>query len=298
MYTLNGVWAIVAGSATIAVDEINKLYWKLVKIAAILCGLVFIQWLINSSGAPGLNFFFFFAVGGLILVMGFSPLRGPGTGAVIGTVFAALKDADLSQGALAGILGWMRGVMILLFGYWVISGVLATWPFRENPLAFWPIAAMGCILAAMAVVYGLKGKMLPKIVTIYAVGVMAISAYTTVPFLKGWFQGPTETSTQQAAPAATPPATRRQEVVCDHQERLLVDSRSWKQALETPGCEFHISRGRGPILEMRINKDNATIRDFPETGAPKYNSPAWVMEFRLKGPTTQPVAITVQHVRP
>lgn len=122
-------------------------------------------------------------------------------------------------------------------------------------------------------------------------------ADTTTAARTQYQQNAPSTSQQRPQQEARREAVRPP-IVCTHQERLLVDSRSWRQALETPGCEFHISRGRGPVLEMRINKDDTTIRDFPETGAPKYNSPAWVMEFRLKGSSTQPVAITVQHVRP
>ncbi len=306
MYTLNGVWAIIAGSATIAADEVNRLYWKLLSVAAGLAGLVFVQWVINSAGAPGLNFIFFFSGGALILAMGFSPIRGPGTGAVIGTVFAALRDTDLSQGALAGILGWMRGVMILLFGYWVVSGLLATWPFSENPLAFWPIAAMGCVLGTTAVVYGLKGKMLPKIITLYAVGVIVLAAFTTMPILQGWL--PEELKTDKKKVAATVPqrqveVPRAQQVtptVCDNQKRMEVSSTSWSEASHTPGCRLNWARSTHPgvlLVEYHFSGGKRSM-ECPIGCRLDDSREVHTYRFRVKPGTGEKVVVLVKDIPP
>lgn len=199
------IWRIIQGSAQITEEEANNVYKSLVMALVAMFGLTFVMWGLNAIGAKEINYIFFFFGGMLILIMGFTP-RLVGLSAVGGFVINGLNDKDKSQGMVKGIQGLIKAVSGILLGFWIASGVLATWSFREAPMAFFPIAAMALTIGVTVQFYGMKGGVFKWVVLIYALGVIGTAFYQTFP--KEWKEAATpaprsSTPTTRVAPAQT-----------------------------------------------------------------------------------------------
>lgn len=174
-------WTVLTGIATIAHAQLRKLYKILLKVSIVLACIILIEWMCNATGYKELNYIFFFLGGWLYVAFAFSPIALE-AGAAAGTVIAALKDTDLTQGAYAGVLKYCKTALSVLLSFWMISGLLATWSFAENPGAFFPFAAMVAVLATASVVFGSKsgGVVLKAIITTYATVVIVMALYSTL----------------------------------------------------------------------------------------------------------------------
>ena len=180
--TLSTLWSLILGTTTLGLEEASKIYRKLVVIGCAAIGVILLGWLFNISGfLLWMNYILFFSGLILILLLGLAPFP-VAVGAGAGTVFAALQDEDLSQGVVKGIVATYRIVMGILFWYLFIMGILCTWSFQESPWSFFPIAAMGSLLAVMAVHYELQSRwLLTSFVTLYTLAVIAVGVWNTIP---------------------------------------------------------------------------------------------------------------------
>ncbi len=177
---LNALRRISVAGLRITMDELNLIHAQLQKFLIVTMVVIIAMWGINIVGLKEANFVFFFLGGFLILSLGSAPFLIL-SGAGLGVVVHGLRDDDLSKGAVAGVQGLYKIVIGSLFGFWVASGILATWSFRESPFSFFPIIAMIMLLAVMSSVFGLKGKKVPiAIITTYAVAVIGIAAWKTI----------------------------------------------------------------------------------------------------------------------
>lgn len=176
-------WRTVVGGAQITEDTAYEVYTALVAVGLVLCGMILGMGLLNAFIAKEVNYFFFFIGGILILMKGFKP-PVVGASAIGGVGLHFLADKDLSQGAIKGLEVLYKVVTGVLFGFWVIAGLLATWSFKEAPGAILPIVAMGLTIGVTIELFNMKGGVFKWVVIIYAVGVICTAFWQTFP--KEW----------------------------------------------------------------------------------------------------------------
>jgi hypothetical protein len=173
-------WRTVVGGAQITEDTAYEVYTALVAVGLVLCGMILGMGLLNAFIAKEVNYFFFFIGGILILMKGFKP-PVVGASAIGGVGLHFLADKDLSQGAIKGLEVLYKVVTGVLFGFWVIAGLLATWSFKEAPGAILPIVAMGLTIGVTIELFNMKGGVFKWVVIIYAVGVICTAFWQTFP---------------------------------------------------------------------------------------------------------------------
>lgn len=197
--------AITTNLINIGQDKAYGLWKKLMLLILSMCGLITMMWLLNIAGVQGLNLLLFFIGALATIAVTTSPkalfyfLSG-------GTVIAELRDEDLSQGSVKGLVALYRTAIWALFGFCILSGALATWSFALAPMAFWVLAAAIVTIVATMLAYKMKGSWLPMIVIIYSflVLIAALSATLTgkpvsvQDWMRSWTTG------QQNAPAFDP----------------------------------------------------------------------------------------------
>lgn len=175
--------SVAVHSATTIVRHHNKngrvliAYWLL----ALLVGIG-IMWSINVLLTPALNLIPFYLVPIYLVMYGFSPvavLAALGFGGFV----MNLRDEDITQGMIKGVAILARIVWVTLFGFWLVSGALATVPFEHSPLAFWYLLATAVTVLIMFVVLGWpEGHWLRNSVLIYA---GAVSVIALAPIIIG-----------------------------------------------------------------------------------------------------------------
>ena len=190
-------WHTEIGGTQITEDTAYEVYSALVAAILGLCATIFGMWLLNAFMAKEVNYFFFFIGGFLLLIKGFKP-PVVGASAIGGVGLHFLADKDLSQGAIKGLQVLYKVVTGVLFGFWVLAGLLSTWSFKEAPGAFWPIAAMALTIGITIEFFNMKGGVFKWVVIIYAVGVICTAFWQTFP--KEW-----KSVMTPATPVATVP---------------------------------------------------------------------------------------------
>lgn len=102
---------------------------------------------------------------------------------------------------------------------------------------------------------------------------------------------------QQATPAASRPAHRQQEVVCNHKRRLEVTPTTWSSATYTPGCRWEWKRSANPgVLQVRYDDEpESAARDCPlgcriNDGNKKIHT----LRFRVKPGTAEKIVVVVE----
>lgn len=191
---------IAADGYVVAENKANEVHDALVIALCTLCGLILVMWGLNAYVTKEINYFFFF-VGGILLIINGSTPRIAGLSAAGGIIVQELNDKDKSQGAIKGLQVLYKVVTGVLFGFWVLAGLLSTWSFKEAPGAFWPIAAMALTIGITIELFSMKGGVFKWVVIIYAVGVICTAFWQTFP--KEW-----KSAMTPSAPAATVPVTR------------------------------------------------------------------------------------------
>lgn len=177
---MNEFFRIVSGTAELTESKAERIYNTLIITMLGTMGLLLVMWAINAYWMKEINFFFFFLGGILLLVMGFTP-RVVGMSAVAGLAVNGLQDKDLSQGTVSGVKVLYKVVTGILFGFWVVAGLLATWSFKEAPMAFWPVATMAIVIGIVIEFFEMKGGVFKWVVIIYAVGVILVAFWQTLP---------------------------------------------------------------------------------------------------------------------
>lgn len=178
---LGEAFELALNSAGLAKNKADEVYGKLMNVSVGFVCLVLVMWVVNVSGAEGLNFVFFY-VGALAILFVFLTPKVHIYAALLGMGAAELRDLDLSQGAANGIQKLHDVVLSMLYGFLLIAGALATWSFKESPAAFFPVLGMILLLSVMNAVYGSKGTAVAKsIVMVYASAVILVSLWDTVP---------------------------------------------------------------------------------------------------------------------
>lgn len=184
----NLLWRVLEGGYNITREEADRIHGFLLRLMVVTVSLILVMWGFNAVGMKEVNFIFFFIGGGYIAAKALQP-KMIGLAAVAGVVVQGLRDEDLSQGAVKGLQALYMVALGVLLGFWVLSGILSTWSFKEAPAAFFPIAAMVLTLAVMSAYFGLKGKTAVTAITAYAVVVIAIAGWQTIPVSMRPFQG-------------------------------------------------------------------------------------------------------------
>lgn len=197
---MNEFFRIIGGVAELTASKAERIYNSLIITLLGTVGLVVIMWAINAYGAKEINFIFFFLGGILLLIMGFTP-RVVGISAVAGLAVNGLQDKDLSQGTVSGMKALYKVVTGILFGFWIVAGLLATWSFKEAPMAFWLVATMAMVIGVAIEFYEIKGGVFKWVVIIYAIGVILAAFWQTFP--QEW---------KPSRNADTPPATASTQV--------------------------------------------------------------------------------------
>lgn len=166
----------VAGLAT---NEAERLQMALIVTIGVLLFLIGIMWGINAYWVKEVNLIFF-VLGGIYLIVKGTQWRLIGAAALVGVGVQGLRDQDMSQGAVQGVQVLYKILFGLLFGFWLIAGLLSTWPFEAAPAMFFPFAAMIMVIAVTCIFFGIKGKVTAWIIIAYATGVIGIIGWKTL----------------------------------------------------------------------------------------------------------------------
>jgi hypothetical protein len=161
-------------------SKVGNFYLKLWVCAGVAFILVMIGSLLNYAHLYGVNLI----LGGLglalIAFLVFSPksiFYFFGLGAIV----AELKDKDITQGAVEGVSWIWRVFLAIASAYMALFGLLATWPFSNNPMAFWYIAFFGTFLLVIYAYYKVEsGKMMFRFAVFYALAVIGWNFYSTI----------------------------------------------------------------------------------------------------------------------
>lgn len=212
------------------------------KVWAILFGLglgslLFLSLMlyINMHGGEGFILFVMMITSMYWVATALSPAP-LGIAAILGFVQASLNNTDRSQGILRGIEVLFEKVM--LGGLLVIQvslGILSTWSFAENWMAFYYLLAGSILLLVVFHVFELGGgRYFAWGVAIYTAIVMIIALWTTIP--DGTFRlwNPFGQITSKST-GAVPPASGRSEVAWSE----VIKVNPWKKSNElwSPGTK-------------------------------------------------------------
>ena len=93
------------------------------------------------------------------------------------------------------------------------------------------------------------------------------------------------------------PPPRRATASCGESVYLtLVSKKKWLSVSGEPGCDFKWERSpEGGIVLVRLNQDNATIKEWASSTNTYYEIPSHTVEFKLK--SGDPVQVTVSFVQ-
>lgn len=133
-----------------------------------------------------------------------------------------------------------------------------------------------------------------KVCRVFVMLALVVGSIHMGSHLAEYIQGDGEETTSSSSPVTT--ATS-----CSGTEKVVIKTTEWHPVYESPPCDWEWERsGAGGILEVRINKDNGSIRNFPIGGAPHYDRSQrfGILEFRLKDSTQEPTVVMVHFVMP
>ena len=160
-------------------DEIYAAYFALVMWLLGLIALTLVMFLLNVAGLMGANLLIFFAGGLAILLATLAPkmiLIALGLGATV----QALRDEDITQGSIRGVVVLYHIATGILLWFWIIAGFLATWSFELAPKAFFLVAAASFVIAALYAHYNIRGgRWVRFLVLLYAVTIIVTALWST-----------------------------------------------------------------------------------------------------------------------
>ena len=171
---------IVVAGGKITLDEADKFHAEIIKYYILTLILTLIMWGFNIVGLRAVNYILL-VIGSIVI---FSKAIKPINiflAASAGLGINALQDKDKSQGVVAGIIFLSRLFIGIMFGFFLVGGVLATYSFEESPMMFFPIAAMLVLIGLTIEHYKMEGKILPYLIIMYAIVVIANSLWFTFP---------------------------------------------------------------------------------------------------------------------
>lgn len=251
---LNLIWDIITKrSWTFTKNNVIKLRSAIVTMMMLCIGLIIIMWGINAFGGKEVNYVFFFA-GGILLILQASNPRVVGGSALAGTVVQGLRDEDLTQGAVKGVMVLYRVMLGMLFGFWVLAGLLSTWSFKEAPGAFWPIAAMALTIGVTIEFFEMKGGVFKWVVIGYAVGVILVAFWQTVP--TNWkSRGVTESSASAQTSSQGQSSSAKWSVQADDG---AIPVGVWSEStMLPPGSNVFFDSGNGTVYQIRYRLYNS-----------------------------------------
>lgn len=172
--------------------EENAAYvrWASTRLIGALVLLVTLGWLANISGWMAVNLIPIVIGSLLLIIVGTSPLAlavSALSGKIIphteaeGRLARLLQVVNPLSNAASGIELWVRRILpYVLYYFQIIFGLLATFPFAENPIAFWYVAGFGLIMVtAMVATNRLEGSVLYWIVMLYSIAVVLFLLIST-----------------------------------------------------------------------------------------------------------------------
>lgn len=242
-------------------DAADELYKTLVKLAFAAMAGVLVMWALNAGGAKEVNFAFFFLGVIVFAIWIFAPTRlliAAGAGAAV----QGLKDEDLTQGAIKGIVTLYKVALGVMLWFMIVAGILSVISFQAKPLVFFPVVAM---LLLITVAYAsVKNGTVKALIAIFGTAVIVFYMFALVP--DDWKFWKSEGRTNQTqpgkvvAPAAPASLQLNGEVAWDKLEADgSVPVGVWSQKLA----------GR-PFCSVSLAHDTSFKRQFQN------NSTAWV----------------------
>ncbi|MEZ4195290.1 MAG: hypothetical protein R3B53_02760 [Candidatus Paceibacterota bacterium] len=158
-------------------DWPRKAHSTLMAIIATLFITLVAMWVLNITGAKGVNGFFFW--GGVFFLVGKSLLPSViGTVGFLGFFFAWLNDSDKSRGILKGLSVWAQIVEGMIFVWMSAAFVLWTFSYEDAPLGnFWLHLAGASLLTLVARKMGFGGKTGTFILGCYIVAVLGMNLW-------------------------------------------------------------------------------------------------------------------------
>ncbi len=143
----------------------------------------------------------------------------------LGALVDGLKDKDITQGSVAGIIYWYRFFLGTFLVFTIFMGVLFIWSFAKSPA--WLITGLiGAIILVTAIAYfKMKTGMWQWIVVLTSAGLIVLSFWFTRP--DGVFPGTGDVPATPPSAASTanlqPRVTGSQEVILPAQGKSVVE---------------------------------------------------------------------------
>ncbi|MFM2424330.1 MAG: hypothetical protein RLZZ70_721 [Candidatus Parcubacteria bacterium] len=164
--------SIISEAYTTAGRKLGKFYLGLVATSIVAFIMVFVAWIANIAGAPGIALFIG-AFATILILLGLYSPRFLLIFFLGGAAVAELTDEDISQGTIKGVKA-VKDIFTTA-GYWIMfaTGFLGSWSFQDRPGAFWVIAFFSAfVMLSFAYHKESTGKWLHWIGVIYAIIVM------------------------------------------------------------------------------------------------------------------------------
>lgn len=282
------IWRILSGKVKDAHLEAENIHGALIAIICMTFVSTLVMWLLNISGLKEVNFLFFF-VGGMYLVTKLSHPKIVVSAAVAGAGVQGLRDEDITQGAAKGTVVLYQIFLGILLGFWILAGILSTWSFALSPASFFPIAAMGMVIAITIEFFDMKGNVFPIVIIGYALVIIAIATWKTFPDeVTGYF---VSEDTEVLVPAVAQPTVTHESATWETTEDGTLPVNVWSKTFNIGnGCRTLYDGGNGTDFIVRYRLDSSEWKIHP--GGNNY-PPANEVQFMLKKPRTAvPVKVT------
>lgn len=264
---MNLIWQLLVGTWELAEENVHRLRAALVAMMMWCIGLIIIMWGINALGGKEVNYVFFF-LGGIFLILKASNPRIAGASAIAGSTVQGLRDEDLSQSAVKGVVVLYRVMLGLLLGFWILAGLLSTWSFKEAPAAFFPIAAMALTIAVTVEFFNMKGGIFKWVVIGYALGVILVAFWQTVP--ADWKSKTSQASTSNAS---IQPSSQGQSFSAkwSRNDDGTIPVGVWSETVTIqPGCGIRYNAGNRTIYKTQYRYNSKEWKQH-DGGQPNMN---------------------------
>lgn len=168
----------------LAFDEINPLYWKLVKVLGLLVLMVPIGLACNVLGYPGVNIAFSLFFASATLVTWFYP-EHIAVVALTGAITKKLSGGNLAEGARSFLSQYWKVLRIVLMVETVIFFYLSFIPFAGHASVFFIIVAGSIAATLVADHLGMKGSLAMELV-FYGICLICIFNFLSLVPAQSW----------------------------------------------------------------------------------------------------------------